>query len=107
MKLVSNGLVAVIFLQSSDLLPLRSDEKLIRAVDYASGFLVNETIDGLQGTINYFLLEGSSNQEETLCQYDDLSRHLTLVRNVLMVQFSNHLSRDGDVHTTCMGLHTG
>jgi hypothetical protein len=33
------------FLQSSDLLPLRSDEKLIRAVDYASGFLVNETID--------------------------------------------------------------
>lgn len=84
-----------------------TDEKLIRAVDYVSGFLVNETIDGLQGIIDYFLLEGSSNQEETLCQYDDLSRHLTLVRNVLKVQFSNHLSRDGnghDMHGIAHGL---
>jgi hypothetical protein len=75
---------------------MSSDKKLICAVDFVLGIYVNEAIHGFQSIINHFLLQTSLTQEENACEYDDLTHCLTLICNVIKVQFPKHFSRKGD-----------
>jgi hypothetical protein len=58
------------------------DEKLVRAVDYVSGTLINDSVQVLQRIIDTLLAED-----------DHLSRLLEILRNFLKVQYNLHVPR--------------
>lgn len=71
------------------------DERLLQAVDYVVGRLVNDPCTKLQTLVEYF----STSAE----QLESLSRHLSVVRNFLKVQLDDHLvTSDDEVATHCI-----